>query len=69
MKRARIHTAVWVAGLYFVAMAIGVTFPGVAPFNTVRPFVLGIPFVFAWYLGWIVGALFVFYFLHRSTER
>ncbi|UCG84795.1 MAG: hypothetical protein JSW71_12630 [Gemmatimonadota bacterium] len=50
---------------YFVAMAVAVTFPGVTPFNTIRPFIFGVPFVFAWYLCWIVGSLLVFAFLYK----
>lgn len=61
MKRA----ATWIAIVYFIAMAIALTFPGIMPFNTIRPFILGIPFVFAWYIFWILGALSVFVFLDR----
>ncbi len=56
--------ATWFSICYFVAMTIALTFPGVAPFNTIHPLVLGIPFVFAWYLLWILGALTVFGFLY-----
>jgi hypothetical protein len=59
------RTATWVAIVYFVAMAIALTFPGIIPFNTIRPFVLGIPFVFAWYIAWLLGALCVFGFLDK----
>jgi hypothetical protein len=54
-----------VALVYFMAMAIALTFPGVRPFNTIRPLVLGIPFIFFWYLCWVLGALLVFLLLHR----
>ncbi|MCH7875818.1 MAG: hypothetical protein IH965_11025 [Gemmatimonadetes bacterium] len=64
MKRAT-----WVAGIYFVAMAVGVTFPGIVPFNRARPFVLGVPFVFAWYLAWVVGAFIVFLYLYRTSSK
>jgi hypothetical protein len=56
----------WVAGIYFVLMAVFVTYPGVWPFNTVRPFVLGLPFAFAWPVLWVVGAGIVFYLVHRA---
>ena len=59
------HVATWIAILYFIAMAIALTFPGIIPFNTVRPFIFGIPFVFAWFLIWILGALCVFAFLDK----
>jgi hypothetical protein len=59
------RTAAWVAIVYFVAMAIALTFPGIIPFNMIRPFVFGVPFVFAWYIAWVVGALCVFGFLDK----
>ena len=61
MKRAATGTAI----VYFIAMAIALTFPGINPFNTIKPFVFGIPFVFAWYILWILGALCVFGFLDK----
>jgi hypothetical protein len=63
------RAAKWIAIVYFIAMAVAVTFPGIVPFNRVRPFVLGVPFVFAWFLAWIVGALFVLLYLHRTSAR
>ena len=59
------RTASWIAIVYFIAMAIALTFPGITPFNTVRPMVFGIPFVFAWFIGWVLGALCVFGFLDK----
>jgi hypothetical protein len=50
-------------------MAVGVTFPGITPFNTIRPFVFGVPFVFAWYLCWIVGSVLVFTFLYWVSDE
>ena len=61
MKRGTIV----MAGVYFVLMAIAVTFPGLGLFNTIRPFVFGIPFVFAWVLSWVAGASIVLYLLYR----
>ena len=63
------RAAAWIAIVYFIAMAVAVTFPGIAPFNKIRPFVLGVPFVFAWYLFWVIGALFVFLYLHRTSAK
>ncbi|HWP38540.1 MAG TPA: hypothetical protein VNL18_13400 [Gemmatimonadales bacterium] len=62
MKRA----ANWLAAVYFVLMAVVVTDPGVRPFNTIRPFVLGLPFAFAWPVLWVIGAGVVFYLVHRA---
>lgn len=61
MKR----TAAWIAIVFFSAMTVALTFPGIAPFNTIRPFILGIPFVFAWYIIWILGALSVLFYLDK----
>ena len=63
------RVAVWVATVYFVTMAVVLTFPGITPFNTIRPFVFGVPFVFVWYLAWILGALAVFTYLYWTFER
>lgn len=52
--------------VYFSLMVIAVTFPGVAPFNTIHPYVFGIPFTLLWDLMWVTGSLFVFYFLYRA---
>ena len=59
----------YLAFAYFVAMAIALTFPGITPFNTIRPLVFGVPFVFMWYLMWIFGALLVFTILHRTHSK
>jgi hypothetical protein len=61
--------SVIVAIVYFVLMAVAVTFPGLSLFNTVRPLVFGIPFVFAWILSWVAGSALVFYFLYRSHYK
>ena len=57
------------AAAYFIAMAVAVTFPGVVPLNTIRPFILGVPFVFMWYMAWTLGALVVFLILHRTFGK
>jgi hypothetical protein len=62
VKRAA-HTLAWV---YFIVMAIAVTFPGVRPFNTIRPLVFGLPFAFAWPTLWVLGAIVVCYVVERA---
>ncbi|GBD33174.1 hypothetical protein HRbin33_02154 [bacterium HR33] len=57
------------AACYFVLMAIAVTFPGVRPFNTVYPLVLGLPFSFAWVVGWVIGAGIVFFLVYLAENR
>ena len=34
------------AAVYIVLMAVAATYPGLVPFNTIRPYVLGLPFAF-----------------------
>lgn len=63
------RVAKYIAFVYFTAMAIALTFPGITPFNTIRPFVLGVPFVFTWYVIWILGALLVLTLLHRAYSK
>jgi hypothetical protein len=55
-----------VATVYIVLMAIAVTYPGVLPFNTIPPYVLGLPFAFFWPAAWVAGATLVFYFVQRT---
>jgi hypothetical protein len=53
------HLIPSLAILYFVAMAIFLTYPGYVPFDRIRPFVLGMPFSMFWQVLWICGAGFV----------
>ena len=57
------------AAVFFVAMTVALTFPGIIPFNRIRPFVFGIPFVFAWVLGWVAASLVVFFALYRTYHK
>jgi len=57
------------AGAFFVLMTVSVTFPGLTPFNRIHPMVFGLPFVLAFFLGWILASLFVFYILYRVHSR
>jgi len=50
-------------------MAVAITFPGIRPFNTIQPYIFGIPFVFAWVLAWVGGSLVVFLFLYRAYHK
>ena len=62
MKRAAHVTAAIYVGL----MAVAVTYPGLVPFNTVRPYILGLPFAFFWPAAWVAGATVVFYLVQRA---
>lgn len=48
---------------FFVLYALAVTWPGMIPFNRIRPFVLGLPFSLVWPALWIVLGLLVFVLL------
>jgi hypothetical protein len=39
--------------IYLLAMAVALTFPGIVPFNKVRPFIFGLPFNFVWVAFWV----------------
>jgi hypothetical protein len=53
---------------FFLAYAGAVTWPGLLPFNRVRPFVLGLPFSFAWVALWIVLGFLVFLTVDRTES-
>lgn len=38
----------------FAAYSLALLWPGVLPFNRIRPFVLGLPFSFFWVILWVV---------------
>lgn len=57
------------AGGYFLLMLVSTTWPGAVPFSRIRPFVLGLPFSFAWVAGWILGSVFVLVALDRVEKR
>ena len=57
------------AGGYFLLMLVSTTWPGAVPFSRIRPFVLGLPFSFAWVAGWILGSVFVLLALDRVEKR
>ena len=65
----RLKTARTLTGVYFVAMLIAVTWPGLVPFSRIRPFVLGLPFSLAWIALWIAGSVLVIYLLDRVEKR
>jgi hypothetical protein len=65
---ARARRALVIA--FFALYAVAVTYPGVVPFNRIFPLVLGLPYVLAWYAGWVVlGGVVLFVYLATSGER
>jgi hypothetical protein len=57
------------AVLFFLAYAVAVTWPGVLPFNRIRPLVFGLPFVMVWIALWIVGGVLVLWWVDRVEAR
>ncbi|HUG01437.1 MAG TPA: hypothetical protein VML95_06205 [Longimicrobiales bacterium] len=53
---------------FFVAYAMAVTYPGVLPFNRAYPLIAGLPFVLAWYAGWVVLAGVVLFLYHSLPD-
>lgn len=65
----RLVTARALAGTYFVAMALAVTWPGMVPFSRVEPRVLGLPFGFFWIIAWVALSVPVLWALERIEGR
>ena len=52
--------------VYFTLYAAFLLYPGVLPFNRVRPLVLGLPFSFFWVVLWVALAFVVFLLVDRA---
>ncbi len=67
----RIRLPPLLAIVYFLAMAIAVTYPGYVPANKIHPMLLGMPLSLAWQLLWISGAIVVLgaVFLWEKAQR
>ena len=65
----KLHTVRSTVGGFLVLNGIVAMWPGLIPFNRVRPFVLGLPFVMAWLtlLLLLVGA--ALWLLERAERR
>ena len=46
--------------LFFILFVIAVTWPGMLPFNRIRPLVFGLPFSMAWIAFWVFCSFLVF---------
>ena len=56
-------------GLYVAAGVFCLVWPGYAWFaGRIEPFVLGLPFSFAWHIGWILASCVVLGLYHRGTR-
>ena len=66
-----LRVARWSTGAFFLLFVLAVTWPGMLPFNQVRPLVLGLPFSMFWIALWVFLSFLVLLFLDRveETER
>lgn len=56
----------WLMLAYLMAYAVVLTYPGIIPFNRVRPMVLGLPFSIFWIALWVALGGLVFWLLLRA---
>ncbi|MGH7481639.1 MAG: DUF3311 domain-containing protein [Longimicrobiales bacterium] len=55
--------------VFLVAYTVALTWPGLTLANRVRPFVLGLPFIFFWIALWVALGLLVFWAIDRLEAR
>lgn len=48
-----------VAAAFFVAYTVVLVYPGILPFNRIRPLVFGLPFSMAWVALWVALSILV----------
>lgn len=53
---------------YLVAMAVFLLYPGIVPFNRIRPFIFGLPFVVVWVALWVALGFVVLLLVHRAID-
>lgn len=57
------------AAAFFLLFTVAVTWPGMLPFNRIRPWILGLPFSMAWLALWVVLSFLVLLAVDRAEER
>ena len=57
------------AAAFFLLFTVAVTWPGMLPFNRIRPWILGLPFSMAWIALWVVLSFLVLVGVDRAEER
>lgn len=55
--------------IYLVASLIAITWPGMLPFDRIRPFVLGLPFSLFWVALWVALGGFALWAVDRFEAR
>ncbi len=71
MKAAGTSSRSWARGGavgFFLLFLLAVTWPGMVPFNRVRPFLLGLPFSMAWIALWVLGSFLVLLLLDLMED-
>lgn len=53
---------------FFLGYTVFLTYPGVLPFNRIRPLVLGLPFSLFWGALWVSAAIAVLALLDRAER-
>jgi hypothetical protein len=66
---ASVRTARRVVFVLLGLYAVFLTYPGMVPFNRIRPLVLGLPFVMFWIVLWIVLVMAGFALLNAVETR
>lgn len=64
VRRVRILAAV-----FLLLFLVAVTWPGMLPFNRVRPLVLGLPFSMVWVALWLVLGILVLWLVDVVERR
>jgi cbb3-type cytochrome oxidase subunit 3 len=62
-------TARVIAVGFLLLFLLAVTWPGMLPFNRVRPLVLGLPFSLAWVTLWVALACLVLWWIHATGRK
>jgi hypothetical protein len=54
---------------YFIVYALVLLWPGVMPFNRIRPMLFGLPFIMVWVAAWVGFGFVVLLLLERAVSR
>ncbi|MBI4409331.1 MAG: DUF3311 domain-containing protein [Gemmatimonadetes bacterium] len=65
----RARTARRLAIAFFALYALVLTYPGVLPFNRIRPLVFGLPFIMFWVALWVALAGVTLWLTHLAARR
>lgn len=61
-----------VMGAYFLICTLAMIWPGAAVANRVEPMVIGLPFVFFWYVAWVfvifIGTVILYRWEHGGRS-